>query len=70
MGKLFLKLTVVISCILLIIIVYSGYTASTKGEGFAIYLTQKDIPPAKMEALSHVELSDQPIISVEDIIFK
>jgi hypothetical protein len=68
MGKPFLKLTIVISCILLIIIVYSGYTATTKGEGFAIYLTRKDIPPAKMEALSHVELSDQPIVSVEDII--
>jgi hypothetical protein len=68
MEKPFLKLTIVISCILLIIIVYSGYTATTKGEGFAIYLTREDIPPAKMEALSHVEISDQPIVSVEDII--
>ena len=68
MDKPFPKLTIVISCILLIIIVYSGYKANTKGEGFAIYLTREDIPPAKMEALSHVELSDQPIVSVEDII--
>jgi hypothetical protein len=68
MEKPFLKITVVISCILLIITIYSGYTAATKGEGFAIYLTRGDIPPAKMEALSHVELSDQPIVSVEDII--
>ena len=68
MEKTFLKLTVVLSCFLLIIIVYGGYTSSTKGEGFAIYLTWEDIPPAKMETLSHVELSDQPIVSVENII--
>ena len=68
MEKIFLKLSVIISCILLIFIVYGGYSAATKAEGFAIYLTQKDIPPAKMEALSHVELSDQPIASAEDII--
>jgi hypothetical protein len=68
MEKPFLKLTAAISCLLLIITVYSGYIAATKSEGFAIYLTREDISPAKMEALSHVELSDQPIISVEDII--
>lgn len=68
MEKPFLKLSVVISCILLIIIVYSGYIAATKGEGFAIYLTRDDIPPSNMGALNHVELSDQPIVSVEDII--
>jgi hypothetical protein len=68
MEKPFQKLTVVLSCILLIIILYSGYTAASKGEGFAIYLTQENVPPAKMESLSHVELSDQPIISLEDVI--
>ena len=68
MEKPFLKLTIVVSCILLIIIMYSGYTSATKGEGFAIYLTREGVPLAKMEALSHVELSDQPIVSVEDII--
>ena len=68
MEKPILKLTIIISCILLIIIVYSGYAAVTTGEGFAIYLTRDDVPPAKMEALSHVVLSDQPIVSVEDII--
>jgi hypothetical protein len=64
----FPKLNVIVSCILLVIIVYSGYTAAMKGEGFAIYLTREDVPPLEMEALSHVELSDQPIVSVEDII--
>jgi hypothetical protein len=49
------------------IIILSGCTAS-KGEGFAIYLTKEDIPPAKMEALSHVNIATQPIISIKDIV--
>ena len=39
-----------------------------KYEGFAIYLTRDDIPPEKMEMLSHVDIADQPIISIQDII--
>jgi hypothetical protein len=39
-----------------------------KGEGFAIYLTRDDIPPEKMEMLSHVDIADQPIITIQDII--
>jgi hypothetical protein len=50
-----------------IIILLSGCTAS-KSEGFAIYLTEGDIPPAQMEALSHVDISEQPIIAMNDII--
>ena len=49
------------------ILVLSSCTIS-KGDGFAIYLTKGDIPPVQMEALSHVEIAGQPIISVEDII--
>ena len=49
------------------VILLSGCT-TPKGEGFAIYLTKEDIPPAKMEALSHVDIADQPIISMGDII--
>jgi hypothetical protein len=49
------------------VILLSGCT-TPKGEGFAIYLTKEDIPPAKMEALSHVDIADQPIISIGDII--
>ena len=58
------KLIVALICILLI---SSGCTA-VEGEGFAIYLTKEDIPPAQMEALSHVKIADQPIISIKDII--
>ena len=49
------------------IIILGGCTAS-KGEGFAIYLTKEDIPPDQMQALSHVDIADQPIISIGDII--
>jgi hypothetical protein len=38
------------------------------GEGFAIYLTKEDVPPAQMEALSHVDIEERPIISMNDII--
>lgn len=50
-----------------ILLLFGGCT-STRSEGFAIYLTADDIPPAKMEMQSHVNLSDQPIISLKDII--
>jgi len=42
--------------------VVGGCTAD-KEEGFAIYLTKDDIPPSRMEALSHVEIAEKPIIS-------
>jgi hypothetical protein len=38
------------------------------GGGFAIYLTKQDIPPAQMEALSHVDIAERPIITISDII--
>jgi hypothetical protein len=39
-----------------------------KREGFSIYLTKEDIPPSKMEALSHIELAEPSIITVDDIV--
>src|SRR4030042_6836791 len=49
------------------IILLSGCTTA-EGEGFAIYLTQGDIPPAQMEALSHIEIEEQPLIGLSDIV--
>lgn len=40
----------------------------SKQEGFAIYLTGNDIPPSRMEALSHITLADEPIFSSGDVI--
>jgi hypothetical protein len=59
--KLALSLTVVLSLVI-------GGCSSEKGEGFAVYLTRDDIPPSQMEALSHVELADQPVIAADDIV--
>jgi hypothetical protein len=64
-GHIRTKLALVITiCVLLI---SSGCSISSH-EGFAIYLTKEDIPPAQMEALSHVDIAAQPIISIGDII--
>jgi len=60
-------IVIIMAFIVCLPLVSSGCTA-TKGEGFAIYLTKDDVPPSKMEALSHVELADQPIIGINDII--
>ena len=38
------------------------------GEGFAIYLTKGDVPPSQMEALSHVDIVDKPVIGLDDIV--
>ncbi len=47
----------------------SGCTASASNqEGFAIYLTKNNIPPAQMPAQSHVEIADQPFIGINDIV--
>jgi hypothetical protein len=59
---------IVIAIMFVLGILMSSICVPSKGEGFAIYLTKRDIPPAQMEALSHVNLTDQPIISAEDVI--
>jgi hypothetical protein len=46
-----------------------GCTADESGEGFAVYLTQDDVPPSQMEALSHVEIADRPVISEDDVVY-
>ncbi len=38
-----------------------------KVDGFAIYLTKGDISPAQMPVLSHVDVVEPPIISINDI---
>ena len=63
-SNIFSRLTIVLVSVLLIV---SGCAGAT-GEGFAIYLTQEDIPPAKMGALSHVDIAEQPVIPMKDII--
>jgi hypothetical protein len=49
------------------VVMLSGCTIS-QDDGFAIYLTKGDIPPAQMPILSHVDIAETPIISMNDII--
>ncbi len=46
----------------------SSDCASSTREGFAIYLTAADTPPAAMPPLAQVELGAQPLIRMNDII--
>ena len=48
---------------------FTGGCAADEAEGFAIYLTRDNILPSQMEALSHVEIADQPVISDSDIVY-
>jgi hypothetical protein len=69
MKKLIWRISAKLAALIVVgtILILSG-CATAKGDGFAIYLTKADIPPAQMEALSHVDIAEQPIISMEDII--
>jgi len=64
LDHIVILLTAIIACVLLVL---TGCSA-THHEGFAIYLTQGDIPPAQMPALSHFEIAEQPTIALNDII--
>jgi hypothetical protein len=58
----------VLALALLAAFLITGGCKVNGSEGFAIYLTRYDVPPANMESLSHVNLADQPIISMNDVI--
>lgn len=49
-------------------VILSSSCTHSGGEGFAIYLTKEEIPPAEMEAQSHVELAEGPMIGIDDIV--
>jgi hypothetical protein len=50
------------------ILPWSPPTSQTLEQGFGIYPTKDDVPPAQMSALSHVVIENQPIIGTADII--
>jgi hypothetical protein len=69
MKRLFgpFKVKSIVLVIIGAVIISSGCTSAID-EGFAIYLTKEDIPPAKMEDQNRAELADQPIIGINDIV--
>jgi len=64
-GHLQTSLTVLLIVVLALLV---GSCITTEREGFAIYLTKQDIPPAQMEALSHIDIAYEPVISEKDVV--
>jgi hypothetical protein len=62
------RVTAVFAGVLAVLLLALGGCAAPKHEGFAIYLTRDDIPPAQMPVLSHFEIAEQPLIAIGDII--
>ena len=56
--------------LLMPLIIYgcSSPEETTETEGFAIYLTRDDTPVSTMPILSHIEIADGPVFTVDDII--
>ena len=69
MRKLICHMPAKLTALIIIgtILALSSCTIS-QGDGFAIYLTKGNIPPAQMPALSHVDTAEPPMISMKDII--
>jgi hypothetical protein len=70
MNKSLTHISVILAFVILGALLASCSPAAStqQGEGFAIYLTREDIPPSHMEALSHVNLADLPVIGIDDVI--
>jgi hypothetical protein len=67
--KLFSHFLIILAFFIIVSVpIMSSGCSSPLNEGFAIYLTKADIPPQQMEALSHVDLMEQPFISNKDIV--
>jgi hypothetical protein len=61
------KALVVILVLPMLVIPLTISGCSSPGE-FSIYLTKGDIPVSQMPILSHVDIADEPIISINDIV--
>lgn len=57
-----------LAAIVVCIILLTGGCASAKEDGFAIYLTRDNVPPAQLLSMSNIAIADQPLIAMKDII--
>jgi hypothetical protein len=57
-----------LAAVVICLLIWGAGCAAAKSEGFAIYLTKDDIPPAQIAAQSHVNIAESPVISMMDII--
>ena len=53
---------------LCVLLAATGCSTPPPADGFAIYLTRHNVAPSDMEMLSHVEVADQPIVSMDDVL--
>ncbi len=63
-----MKKAFVSTLILLMLIIPPAISGCSSPEGFSIYLTRDNIPISEMPKLSHVDIADEPVISIDDII--
>jgi hypothetical protein len=68
MKKNFIIILTLLSAALFCTMLISNGCSRENREGFAIYLSKEDIPPAQMESLSQIVIANQPIISTQDIV--
>jgi hypothetical protein len=68
MKRLFGHVQAKLGALIVFAILISGGCSAASHEGFAIYLTRGDIPPAHLPALSHIDITDQPVIATNDIV--
>jgi len=59
---------VTLTCLMLCVFIIAGACSKQEPEGFAVYLTEGDVPPSQMEMLSRVNIAGQPVVSARDII--
>ena len=58
----------VLAVLLIGVLVTSTGCSPGNHEGFAVYLTKDDVPPARMPALSHIDITEKPLIGINDVI--
>jgi len=63
-----MKTTLIVALMVVWLSTLLVFSACNSQEGFAIYLTRDDIPVSQMPILSHVDIADEPIISIDDIV--
>lgn len=68
MAKVFRILTVLVCLGAVACTAKAPASIIAQGEGFAIYLTAKNVPVSQMPTLSHVDLAEKPLLSLPDIV--
>jgi hypothetical protein len=63
-----MKKAIVVVLVLSMLVIPPTISGCSSPGDFSIYLTKDDIPVSKIPVLSHVEIADEPIVSIKDIV--